>query len=64
MRSKPPFRADHVGSLLRTAPVKDARARFARGEISADDRKAVEEAFPRGFGLMAQEIRSWIKKSE
>jgi methionine synthase II (cobalamin-independent) len=34
-RDKPPFRADHVGSLLRTGPVKQARERRARGEISA-----------------------------
>ena len=26
MRTKPPFRADHVGSLLRSAPLKEARA--------------------------------------
>src|SRR5665213_3216296 len=26
-RTKPPFRADHVGSILRTAPLKDARAK-------------------------------------
>src|SRR5262245_849120 len=31
-RTKPPFRADHVGSLLRTAPLKEARARRERGE--------------------------------
>ena len=30
---KPPFRADQVGSLLRPAALRDARARFARGEI-------------------------------
>ena len=36
-RTTPPFRADHVGSLLRPASLKDARARRERGEISADD---------------------------
>jgi len=41
---KPPFRADHVGSLLRPAPVKDARARFAAGEIDADALRGVEDA--------------------
>ena len=35
-RTKPPFRADHVGSILRTAPVKDARAKREQGAISAD----------------------------
>ncbi len=42
-RTKPPFRADHVGSLLRSAPVKDARAKRAKGEITAGDLKAVED---------------------
>jgi methionine synthase II (cobalamin-independent) len=30
-RSKPPFRADHVGSFLRTAAIKDARAEAREG---------------------------------
>jgi 5-methyltetrahydropteroyltriglutamate--homocysteine methyltransferase len=30
-RTAPPFRADMVGSLLRTAPLKVARAKFAKG---------------------------------
>ena len=34
-RKTPPFRADHVGSLLRTAPLKQARAQRAKGEIDA-----------------------------
>jgi len=29
LRNSPPFRADHVGSLLRTAPLKEARAKRA-----------------------------------
>jgi 5-methyltetrahydropteroyltriglutamate--homocysteine methyltransferase len=43
-RTKPPFRADHVGSLLRTAALKEARARRERGEIDAAALKAVEDA--------------------
>ena len=35
MRTKPPFRADVVGSILRTAPLKEARAKREKGEISA-----------------------------
>ncbi len=42
-RTKPPFRADHVGSLLRTAPLKEAREKLARGEIGADALRAVED---------------------
>ena len=40
---RPPFRADHVGSLLRPAALKEARARHARGEIDAAALKAVED---------------------
>jgi 5-methyltetrahydropteroyltriglutamate--homocysteine methyltransferase len=42
-RTTPPFRADHVGSLLRTAALKDAREKRSRGEISADALKEVED---------------------
>jgi 5-methyltetrahydropteroyltriglutamate--homocysteine methyltransferase len=42
-RTKPPFRADHVGSLLRSAAVKEAREKRARGEISADALKQIED---------------------
>jgi 5-methyltetrahydropteroyltriglutamate--homocysteine methyltransferase len=53
-RAMPPFRADHVGSLLRTAPLKEARARREKGDISADDLKAVED----------REIDTIIRKQE
>ncbi len=42
-RTKPPFRADHVGSLLRPAELKSAREKFAKGEIDAAALKAVED---------------------
>ena len=42
-RQKPPFRADHVGSLLRPAVLKEARAKHAKGEMSAADLEAVED---------------------
>jgi 5-methyltetrahydropteroyltriglutamate--homocysteine methyltransferase len=42
-RTTPPFRADHVGSLLRPAALKEARAKHTRGEISAEELKAVED---------------------
>ena len=41
-RTKPPFRADHVGSLLRPLGLKQARERRAKGEITTDALKAVE----------------------
>lgn len=43
-RSTPPFRADMVGSLLRTAPLKDAREKFKAGQLDAAGLKAVEDA--------------------
>ena len=38
-----PFRADHVGSLLRPAELKKARARRERGEIDAEALRAIED---------------------
>ena len=42
-RTKPPFRADHVGSLLRPKALHDARASRAKGEITAEQLKAIED---------------------
>ena len=53
-RTKPPFRADHVGSLLRPAALKKAREQRAKGEIDAAALKAVED----------REIERVIKKQE
>jgi 5-methyltetrahydropteroyltriglutamate--homocysteine methyltransferase len=53
-RTKPPFRADHVGSLLRPAALKEAREKFAKGAIDAAALKAVED----------REIERVIKKQE
>jgi 5-methyltetrahydropteroyltriglutamate--homocysteine methyltransferase len=53
-RTKPPFRADHVGSLLRPAALKEAREKHAKGEIDAAALKAVED----------REIERVIKKQE
>jgi len=52
--TRPPFRADQVGSLLRTAALKDARARRQRGEITANELGAVED----------REIEQLIRKQE
>lgn len=40
----PPFRAEHIGSLLRPPELKQARADFEAGRISADDLHAAEDA--------------------
>jgi 5-methyltetrahydropteroyltriglutamate--homocysteine methyltransferase len=42
-RTTPPFRADHVGSLLRPDALKDARSRGERGEITAAQLREVED---------------------
>jgi 5-methyltetrahydropteroyltriglutamate--homocysteine methyltransferase len=41
---KPPFRAEHIGSLLRPSGLLDKRARFARGEITQDELTDAENA--------------------
>jgi 5-methyltetrahydropteroyltriglutamate--homocysteine methyltransferase len=42
-RTKPPFRADHVGSLLRSTALKEARAKREKGEITPEQLQAVED---------------------
>jgi len=54
MRTTPPFRADHVGSLLRPKALRDARARREKGEITAEQLKAIENG----------EIEALIRKQE
>src|SRR5476649_2925166 len=53
-RSKPPFRADHVGSLLRPVALKQARAKREKGEIDETALRAIED----------REIEKVIKKQE
>jgi 5-methyltetrahydropteroyltriglutamate--homocysteine methyltransferase len=49
-----PFRADHVGSLLRSRTLADARVSRERNEISAERLRAIEDT----------EIRNLIRKQE
>jgi 5-methyltetrahydropteroyltriglutamate--homocysteine methyltransferase len=53
-RTKPPFRADQVGSFLRPDALKQARAQHENGRISDAELKAVED----------REIESLIRKQE
>ncbi len=53
-RTSPPFRADHVGSLLRPTVLKDARAKFAAGTLDAAGLKTIED----------DEIIKVVKKQE
>ena len=51
---KPPFRADHVGSLLRPRELHEVRAKRKKGEISAEELRKAED----------QHIRSVVKLQE
>ena len=42
-RKTPPFRADHVGSLLRPQELHDARDKARAGKMSAAELKAVQD---------------------
>jgi 5-methyltetrahydropteroyltriglutamate--homocysteine methyltransferase len=53
-RTRPPFRADHVGSFLRSPALKTARAAREKGEITASQLKEVED----------REIEALIRKQE
>ncbi|MFL6036991.1 MAG: 5-methyltetrahydropteroyltriglutamate--homocysteine S-methyltransferase [Gaiellaceae bacterium] len=53
-RTKPPFRADHVGSLLRPPRLHEARDDFAAGRIDADALREVED----------EAIRDIVRKQE
>jgi 5-methyltetrahydropteroyltriglutamate--homocysteine methyltransferase len=53
-RTTPPFRADHVGSLLRPPELLKAREDFAEGRIDADELRGVED----------EAIREVVRKQE
>jgi 5-methyltetrahydropteroyltriglutamate--homocysteine methyltransferase len=42
-KTDPPFRADHVGSLLRPPAIHEARAAFRTGELDAAGLRAIED---------------------
>jgi 5-methyltetrahydropteroyltriglutamate--homocysteine methyltransferase len=53
---QPPFRADHVGSLLRPPSVLQAREAFAEGRISAAEKRRVEDAAVREVVAMQEGV--------
>jgi 5-methyltetrahydropteroyltriglutamate--homocysteine methyltransferase len=55
-RTKPPFRADHVGSLLRPPELLKAREKFADGRITADELRSIEDDAIRDVVLMQEAI--------
>jgi 5-methyltetrahydropteroyltriglutamate--homocysteine methyltransferase len=56
MPSKPPFRADHVGSFLRPKALIDARDAFAAGTIDAAALRAVEDKAIRDVVAFQEEL--------
>jgi len=55
-RSSPPFRADHVGSLLRPPELLKAREDFAAGRLTAEELRAAEDAAIREIVKMQSEV--------
>ena len=43
-RARPPFRADHVGSLLRPVKLREARAAHVAGKLPSEALRAIEDA--------------------
>ncbi|MHA6804473.1 5-methyltetrahydropteroyltriglutamate--homocysteine S-methyltransferase [Salinifilum ghardaiensis] len=56
LRSAPPFRADHVGSLLRPRELREARQQHSAGEISAEQLHQVEDEAIRRVVRRQEEI--------
>ena len=56
MSSRPPFRADHVGSFLRPKALLDARTQYRSGEIDADALRAVEDEAIRGVVKFQEDL--------
>jgi 5-methyltetrahydropteroyltriglutamate--homocysteine methyltransferase len=55
-RTKPPFRADHVGSLLRARAVLDAREDLKQGRITAGELREIEDDAIRDVVKMQEDI--------
>jgi 5-methyltetrahydropteroyltriglutamate--homocysteine methyltransferase len=56
LRDTPPFRADHVGSLLRPARLLRAREEHAAGKIGDDELRAVEDDAIREVVAMQRDV--------
>src|SRR5438034_488358 len=55
-RSTPPFRADHVGSLLRPTRLLEARERFAAGDLPVEELRSIEDDAIRDVDAMQEEV--------
>ena len=56
VRTKPPFRADHVGSLLRPPALLQARAEAAAGTITTEELRTVEDEAIAAAVRMQEEV--------
>ena len=56
LRTSPPFRADHVGSLLRPPELHEAREAHAAGKLDDDGLKAAEDAAIDEIVRMQEEV--------
>lgn len=56
VRTKPPFRADHVGSLLRPRKLLQAREAHAAGRTSAAELRAIEDEAIRAVVKMQESV--------
>jgi 5-methyltetrahydropteroyltriglutamate--homocysteine methyltransferase len=56
MRVTPPFRADHVGSLLRPQSLLTARDEFAAGRLPQEELRAAEDAAIRDVVRMQESV--------
>src|SRR3954470_2269494 len=54
--TQPPFRADHVGSLLRPRHLLDARAAAADGRMSGEELRAIEDDAIRDVVRMQEDV--------
>ncbi|MDA0182799.1 5-methyltetrahydropteroyltriglutamate--homocysteine S-methyltransferase [Solirubrobacter phytolaccae] len=55
-RETPPYRADHVGSLLRPPELLQAREAFANGKIDADELRGVEDTAIRDAVKLQEDV--------
>jgi hypothetical protein len=69
-RPNPPFRADHVGSFLRPAYLLEAREKKAKGEITPEQLREVEDRaideivrFQADAGLQTEQLGTQVLKT-
>lgn len=56
IRTNPPFRAEHIGSFVRPKKLIDARSKFVRGEIAAEELRKLEDDAIRSVIAMQERV--------